>query len=845
MWWWDWSRWEREIDWMALWGVNLVLAYTGQEQVFRKVFNNIGVNDTILNKTFDGPAFLTWSRGQGTFGEGGPLPNFWIESQRALQIKIMDRLRLLGMSAIVPGFQGNVPVAMHDIFPHANTSNGWLDALDPLFTTIARGVADGIKQEFGPSEFLEADGWFSLETGPWLGSMSEMHSQSAVMHGDNNTSQGSCLGGFVIPSEEEAYTRAQSVFASLTLAEPNATWVYQGYPWFRVYSQGSACNQSALRAFVRGFTRGIPKDKLLVLDLIADYPNNGALWRYPADPVLGAFTQNATLIWCALNNWGGAVHLGGDLAYALDEARAAMATARTAGVGLTPEGIDSSPAYFSLVLDAPWTPHPTAASWLQEWGASRCGSRGVAAAQHAYALLFQTVYRPGKPYLWCCSKPKFCPTVLPGDGSVARPDYNTTLLRQALELMVEAAPECDTNAFKYDLVDVAREWLSMQPCLDRLDKINPNAAPADLKARVKALLDVTADVDAMLATDPGGGFLLGAWLKRSRDVSTWDGSNGALADFYEWNSRLQISTWAGGYSRREWSGMVNQYYGGRVNVWLNYTLGAAPSGVRRGMNRSHPLHDLPAVSMQSTANGYDVFLNKDCNFDDIRKATCPSNATTPADCVRWLEDTCNNTVNCIGFNYPGQYLKSSCTAFISTPNGSSTLYLQHADVPPQASGYYAFPGWDCNFGDLEKIVCPTADKRHCLQYVEAQCTQRADCIAFNYPGEILKKNCDSFIKVPGGGSTVYIKHPDVPPTVPRSSCIDGLCTTVVGDNGTFIGADCDGTCPVKPRPSLQSALAAFADAWVNETWSEARLPSSPVGDPVALAKRMLAKYPAL
>eukprot|EP00041_Stephanoeca_diplocostata_P026911 m.733738 g.733738 ORF g.733738 m.733738 type:complete len:190 (+) comp23074_c0_seq5:615-1184(+) len=143
MWWWDWSRWEREIDWMALWGVNLVLAYTGQEQVFRKVFNNIGVNDTILNKTFDGPAFLTWSRGQGTFGEGGPLPNFWIESQRALQIKIMDRLRLLGMSAIVPGFQGNVPVAMHDIFPHANTSNGWLDALDPLFTTIARGVADG------------------------------------------------------------------------------------------------------------------------------------------------------------------------------------------------------------------------------------------------------------------------------------------------------------------------------------------------------------------------------------------------------------------------------------------------------------------------------------------------------------------------------------------------------------------------------------------------------------------------------------------------------------------------------------------------------------------------------
>ena len=93
------------------------------------------------------------------------------------------------------------------------------------------------------------------------------------------------------------------------------------------------------------------------------------------------------------------------------------------------------------------------------------------------------------------------------------------------------------------------------------------------------------------------GFTQGAWLKNSRAVSDWDGSNGALADFYEcasinpcsncaagfpqpfgWmmchagNSRVQITTWAGGYSRREWSGMVTDYYGGRTKVWLNNTL---------------------------------------------------------------------------------------------------------------------------------------------------------------------------------------------------------------------------------------------------------------------------------
>ena len=40
------------------------------------------------------------------------------------------------------------------------------------------------------------------------------------------------------------------------------------------------------------------------------------------------------------------------------------------------------------------------------------------------------------------------------------------------------------------------------------------------------------------------GFLLGAWLKNSRMVASWDGSTGAvskqLADFYEWNSRVRI-----------------------------------------------------------------------------------------------------------------------------------------------------------------------------------------------------------------------------------------------------------------------------------------------------------------
>ena len=72
---------------------------------------------------------------------------------------------------------------------------------------------------------------------------------------------------------------------------------------------------------------------------------------------------------------------------------------------------------------------------------------------------------------------------------------------------------------RYDLVDVAREWLSMSPCIDAYHAIDksPAVTAADLTKQVEGFMAVNADVDAMMATDEG--FLLGKWLKSSRAVS--------------------------------------------------------------------------------------------------------------------------------------------------------------------------------------------------------------------------------------------------------------------------------------------------------------------------------------
>jgi alpha-N-acetylglucosaminidase len=77
---WNWTRWESELDWMALQGINLPLAFTGipfqfislfyliyavmlgQEYVWENVFLSLGLTQAEIDTWFGGPAFLAWNR---------------------------------------------------------------------------------------------------------------------------------------------------------------------------------------------------------------------------------------------------------------------------------------------------------------------------------------------------------------------------------------------------------------------------------------------------------------------------------------------------------------------------------------------------------------------------------------------------------------------------------------------------------------------------------------------------------------------------------------------------------------------------------------------------------------
>jgi alpha-N-acetylglucosaminidase len=176
--WWKWADWERHLDWLALNGVNLVLASLGQELLWRDTFvEDFGLRAEDMDLFFSGPAFLPWNRMGNLNGYSGPLPVAWMQQQFQLQKRILGRMVELGLHPVLPGFSGFVPSAMQAAYPHAKISKtrGWygfeptfaLNPTDPLYRDIHRSFLQRQRKAYKIDDAAVKDGdvptFFSID----------------------------------------------------------------------------------------------------------------------------------------------------------------------------------------------------------------------------------------------------------------------------------------------------------------------------------------------------------------------------------------------------------------------------------------------------------------------------------------------------------------------------------------------------------------------------------------------------------------------------------------------------------------------------------------------------------
>jgi alpha-N-acetylglucosaminidase len=527
--WWNWQRWEKEIDWMAIHGINMPLAITGEEYVWYEVYKEMGFSDAELNAFFCGPSYFSWFWMGNLDAWGGPLPVSWMKSHKELQLKILQRERELGMKPVLPAFTGHVPASFKKHFPGANLkqtnwNNGFadtyiLDPSDSLFSMIAKKFIQKQTEVYGTNHLYSADTFNENEP----------------------------------PSDEPSFLSnlGSRVYEGMKLADTSATWVMQGWLF---YSDRKFWKQPQIKALLDA----VPNNRMIILDLATEIE---PVWKRTE-----AF-YGKPWIWNMLHNFGGNISMFGRLETIASEPANALhnlASAQMKGIGLTMEAIEQNPILYELMLNHIWNSTSIDLdSWLNTYILNRYGSANTNAIQ-AWKVLKNTVYN-GKEIR---DGAESIITGRPMLDSIARwtktkLNYKPESLLPAWDLMIKAADSCkNSDGFQYDLVDITRQIMANYgyPLQRKFVKAYQLKNKAAFEKYSKHFLELIDDMDRLLATRRD--FLLGPWIS---DARSW-GTNKEEKDLYERNARDLITLWGDAdsplheYSCRQWSGLLTDFY---------------------------------------------------------------------------------------------------------------------------------------------------------------------------------------------------------------------------------------------------------------------------------------------
>lgn len=545
---WDWERWEREIDWMALNGINMPLAIVGEEAVWQGVYRDMGLSDNDLQDFFVGPAYFGWGWMGNLDGWGGPLPQSWIETHRELQKKILARMRSLGMKPVLPAFTGHVPKALIEKFPNAKIQKmkGWegfegtyiLDPMDPLFKEIGKRFIKKQTELYGTDHLYSADTF--NEMNPISGDLQYLADVS------------------------------MAVSQSMVEADPQAINVMQ--TWLFLHEDFWTAER------IKAYLNAVPNEHMILLDLFATAKPR---WKKTE-----AF-YGKPWIWCMLHNWGGKMGMYGRtnaITKELPELQKKKDAGNLVGIGLTPEGLMTNPFIYDLMTEMAWhTDSVNVEDWAMKYIARRYGKES-ARAEEAWKLLIKTLYdcrdlRHGPQGAHYCMRP----TLEFSRGSFVRSEifYNPEEIKKALNLLLEASVEIgNSDGYKYDLVDLTRQCLSdLSIEMHKQMKAAYNEKNFDEYKRISdKWLDAILDLDKLLGTQKE--FLLGNWIEQSKHWAT----NESERKLYEWNARNLITLWGDrnsklhDYAQKQWSGMMKDFYYPRWKMLIEQAKASLQTG---------------------------------------------------------------------------------------------------------------------------------------------------------------------------------------------------------------------------------------------------------------------------
>ena len=423
--WWKWSDWEHFIDWMALNGINMPLAITGQEAIWYKVWSKLGLTDEEIRGYFTGPAHLPWHRMCNLDGWQSPLPKEWLSSQAELQEQIVAREREFNMQPVLPAFAGHVPAALKRVYPNIKTSrvSEWggfadqyrctfLNPMDSLYAIIQKEYLTEQTRLYGTNHIYGIDPFNEIDPPSW---------------------DADSLG-----------MMAKHIYESVAAVDPKAIWLQMTWLFYADIKHWTTPR-------IKSYLRSVPQDKLILLDYFCEYTE---IWKQ-TDSYFGQ-----PYLWCYLGNFGGNSFLSGPVKLVSERLADALKNggSNLKGVGSTLEGIDLNQFMYEFVLDKAWNSGQTDKEWFLKLADRRTGKVSPE-ARKAWEILADKVYiQPAQVGQGTLTNARPC---LKGNGHwTTKPtiEYQPKDLVEAWRLLL-LVKDCHRYSYEFDLVNIGRQVL--------------------------------------------------------------------------------------------------------------------------------------------------------------------------------------------------------------------------------------------------------------------------------------------------------------------------------------------------------------------------------------------------
>lgn len=527
--WWDWDRWEREIDWMALHGINLSLAIVGQEAVWQNLMRKHNFSEKDIFEFLPGPAFLAWGWLGNFDGWGGPTTQNWIDDQKELQKKIINRMRELGITPVLQAFTGRVPKYFKEKYPDVKIDQlpGWygydgvyfLDPAEDMFKDLSKQFLEEQTDLYGNDHFFAGDIFHEIDS----------------------------------PVENDKYLNRvyKGIQEGLLYADEKAQWVMQSWS-------------------IRDENIDALDDKhVIILDLYCDsepkWKDTNAFHGHP-------------WVWNIINNFGGRSGLGGKLALIADEIPKALShenKGQLVGIGLAPEGIGYNPIIYDLLTEMNWR---SSVADLKEWISDFANRRYGYSSDNIYLTwgkLLKTVYSGPKSYppleTIICAYPSLSIKKAGSNGSTEIYYNNKDLVEALKYLLKEKKQLSGLETYQHDVVDITRQIganIANEMYSELVNAIEQKNVIM-LENISSKLFELFIDLDNLLSSNKR--FSLGSWLNAAKAKAK---DNDDLK-ILEWNARRQITLWSSpeiyefhDYANKQWGGLIKDYYLPRWKIFV-------------------------------------------------------------------------------------------------------------------------------------------------------------------------------------------------------------------------------------------------------------------------------------